>query len=104
MNFNNLSFNPEDDLFESKENTKIHLRKQQRNGRKCITLIEGLENIDFKLLLKSLKKNFSCNGSLTTKDGGEIVIQLSGDQRENVRKHLVQYGLCENYQVVKHGA
>ena len=36
---------------------QIHLRIQQRNGRKCITLIQGLpDDLDLKKILKALKK------------------------------------------------
>ena len=66
---------------------KVHIRVQQRNGRKCITLIEGLaEDLDVKRICKAFKKNFSCNGAITKDaDNGEI-IQLSGDQRTNTKE------------------
>lgn len=43
----------------------MHIRVQQRNGRKCITTVAGLaEDLDVKKILKSFKKNFSCNGAI----------------------------------------
>ena len=30
----------------SVEETQIHIRVQQRNGRKCITTVEGIDKID----------------------------------------------------------
>ena len=38
---------------EGGDTSKIHIRVQQRNGRKCITLIEGLaEDLDIKRICK----------------------------------------------------
>jgi len=35
------------------DSSKVHIRVQQRNGRKCITLIEGLaEDLDIKRICK----------------------------------------------------
>ena len=52
----------------NKKDTTVHIRCQQRNGKKCITSIQGLANLhpdlDFKKLLKAFKKQFSCNGSI----------------------------------------
>ena len=83
---------------------KVHIRVQQRNGRKCITLIEGLaEDLDVKRICKAFKKNFSCNGAITKDaDNGEI-IQLSGDQRTNTKDFLVDQEICTNGQIVIHG-
>ena len=42
----------------------IHIRVQQRNGRKCITTIQGLDAaLDLKKILKAIKKDQCCNGS-----------------------------------------
>lgn len=50
---------------ESHDNTKVHIRVQQRNGRKCITTVAGLaDDLDVKRILKAFKKNFSCNGAI----------------------------------------
>ena len=70
---------------------KIHIRVQQRNGRKCITTIQGLEDdLDLKRICKAMKRTFNCNGSIETDpDHGEI-IQLQGDQRMNSRDWLIE--------------
>jgi len=64
---------------------------QQRNGRKCITTIQGLEDdLDLKRICKAMKRTFNCNGSIETDpDHGEI-IQLQGDQRMNSRDWLIE--------------
>jgi len=73
--------------------SKIHIRIQQRNGRKCITTIQGLEDdLDLKRICKAMKRNFNCNGNVAenpVEQGGGEVIQLQGDQRENVKDWLL---------------
>lgn len=77
---------------------------QQRNGRKCITTIQGLANdLDIAKITRALKKTFQCNGSITQDTEGGEVIQLSGDQRTNVRKFFIDEEVCYEDQIVLHG-
>nr|XP_036583548.1 translation initiation factor [Colletotrichum truncatum]KAF6792591.1 translation initiation factor [Colletotrichum truncatum] len=57
----------------------IHIRIQQRNGRKTLTTIQGLpKRFDQKKILKVIKKKFACNGTIVEdQDLGEV-IQLQG--------------------------
>ena len=83
---------------------KVHVRVQQRNGRKCITTVQGLaEDLDTKRILKAFKKNFSCNGAIVKDDDCGEILQLSGDQRTNVRQFLVDQQICMEVQIVLHG-
>jgi len=68
---------------------KIHLRVQQQ-GRRYLTIIQDLDNdLDFKRICKDMRKKFSCNGNVVNDtDLGEI-IQLQGDQRDNVKEWLL---------------
>jgi len=63
----------------------IHVRIQQRNGRKTLTTVQGLpKEYDPKRILKTLKKDFATNGTIVEdKDLGEV-IQLQGDQRVKI--------------------
>mmetsp|Transcript_28451 Transcript_28451/g.65090 ORF Transcript_28451/g.65090 Transcript_28451/m.65090 type:complete len:123 (-) Transcript_28451:217-585(-) len=82
---------------------KIHVRVQQRNGRKCITTVQGLaDDLDIKRICKAFKKNFSCNGAVQKDEEGDV-IQLSGDQRTNVRDFLVDQQICLTDSIVLHG-
>ena len=82
---------------------------QQRNGRKTLTTVQGLpEKYDPKKLLKAMKKEFACNGTVVSsadssdedspapnkaaQDFGKV-LQLQGDQRVKVRDFLVDCGL-----------
>ena len=83
---------------------KVHVRVQQRNGRKCITTVAGLaDDLDIKRICKAFKKNFSCNGAVQKDPEVGEVIQLSGDQRTNVKDFLVDQEICHGESVVLHG-
>jgi translation initiation factor 1 len=87
-----------------KASGNVHIRVQQRNGRKCITTVQGLnEELDLKAILKEIKKNFCCNGSIVNDAECGNIIQLQGDQRENIRKFLIDESLCDKEQLKIHG-
>lgn len=106
-----------------KDSSKVHVRVQQRSGKKCITTIQVLtkyyylyqnfhtfnyqglaEDLDIAKITRALKKTFKCNGSVTTDPEfyGEI-IQVSGDQRTNVRAFFIDQEVCNEDQIVIHG-
>jgi translation initiation factor 1 len=72
----------------------IHIRIQQRNGRKTLTTLQGLpKDIDAKKLLKAFKKEFACNGTLVDDEEMGQVIQLQGDQRTKISTFLTEEGI-----------
>jgi translation initiation factor 1 len=88
----------------------VHIRLQQRNGRKCWTFIENLvveEGVSLKKVLKVLKKKLACNGSIEKNkenDGEESsVLVLQGDHLKTVRDFLVKEGFCKKEEIVTHG-
>lgn len=82
---------------------EIHIRIQPRNGRKYITLIEGIpEKVPLKDFLKHLKKTFSTNGTILQSENLNI-IQLQGDQRANVYKALLDLNITEKEYIKVHG-
>jgi translation initiation factor 1 len=87
---------------------KYHIRVQQRNGRKCITTLDGLEeDLDLKRICKAMREAFSCNGNVKMKEDEETgVIQLQGDQRENIKQWLLDMEIIlknEADRIVVHG-
>lgn len=69
----------------------IHIRIQQRNGRKTLTTVQGLpKNFDPKRILKTLKKEFSTNGNIVTDEHMGEVIQMQGDQRQKVSDFIIK--------------
>jgi translation initiation factor 1 len=92
--------------FDDKDNfsyQKIHLRKTQRNGRKCMTTVEGLaEELDKKKITRALKRVFKCNGAIVKDEKQNEIIQLSGDQRINVKDFLIEQQIEKEDDVVIH--
>ncbi len=87
-----------------KDSSKVHIRMQQRNGRKCITTVQGLaDDLDIKRIAKALKKVFQCNGTVNVDEEMGEILQLSGDQRVNIKEFLVNQQICHDDQVVIHG-
>ncbi|CAN6346310.1 unnamed protein product [Urochloa humidicola] len=73
----------------------VHVRVQQRNGRKSLTTVQGLKKeFSYNKILKDLKKEFCCNGTVVQDPELGQVIQLQGDQRKNVATFLVQLIFC----------
>ncbi|KAJ7632487.1 translation initiation factor SUI1 [Roridomyces roridus] len=81
----------------------IHIRVQQRNGRKTLTTLQGLpKQYDPKKLLKAFKKEFACNGTLVDDEKMGQVIQLQGDQRTKISTFLTENGM-EKSTIKVHG-
>ena len=50
-----------------------------------------------------MKKTFKCNGSVTIDEELGEILQLSGDQRTNIREFFVDQEVCHEDQIVIHG-
>lgn len=65
----------------------------ERNGRKTLTTVQGIPSkFDHKKILKVIKKEFACNGTIisdTESKGLGEVIQLQGDHRLKIKDFLV---------------
>ncbi|KAL9691892.1 hypothetical protein QQ045_012319 [Rhodiola kirilowii] len=82
----------------------VHIRIQQRNGRKSLTTVQGLKkDYSYNKILKDLKKEFCCNGTVVQDPELGQVIQLQGDQRKNVSTFLVQAGIVKKDNIKIHG-
>ncbi|KAF5837890.1 translation factor Sui1-like protein [Dunaliella salina] len=82
----------------------VHVRVQQRNGRKSLTTVQGLKaKFDYNKVLKALKKEFCCNGTVVDDPEQGQVIQLQGDQRKNVQDFLMKEKLVKKDQIKIHG-
>lgn len=88
----------------------VHIRVQQRSGRKYVTTIERdyyyvttitwLPEIRLQQAFRSMKKELQCGGSVTY--GGAIILQ--GDQRQRAAQFLVENKFVEKGRVLVHGA
>ncbi|KAF8819307.1 putative translation initiation factor SUI1 [Cardiosporidium cionae] len=83
----------------------IHIRNQQRNGRKSVTTVQGLDKgLDLKKIVRALKKEFSCNGTVIDHEEFGSIIQLQGDKRQDVKEFLAREKICAPEQMRIHGA
>lgn len=74
-----------DDLLPVGTEGYIHIRIQQRNGRKSLTAAQGIaDDYDKKKLVKVFKKKFTCNGTVIEHPEYGELIQLQGGQRKNM--------------------
>ncbi|XP_010272070.1 PREDICTED: protein translation factor SUI1 homolog [Nelumbo nucifera] len=93
--------NAEDSGAGSKE--YVHVRIQQRNGRKSLTTVQGLtKEFSYTKILKDLKE-LCCNGTVVQDPELGQVVQLQGDQRKNVSTFLVQAGIVKKEHIKIHG-
>ena len=83
---------------------KIHIRVQQRTGKKVITTVQGLdERLNFELLLKAFKSEFGCNGTILEDEEHGKIIQLQGDKRSVVYDFLLKEEICTKDTMMVHG-
>ncbi|GER33499.1 translation factor SUI1, partial [Striga asiatica] len=81
----------------------VHIRIQQRNGKKSLTTVQGLKReFSYERILKDLKKEFCCNGNVVHDKELGKVIQLQGDQRKNVSHFLITAGIVKKDQIKIH--
>ncbi|KAK6124000.1 hypothetical protein DH2020_042262 [Rehmannia glutinosa] len=61
------------------------------------------KEFSYNKILKDLKKEFCCNGTVVQDPELGQVIQLQGDQRKNVSTFLVQAGIVKKDHIKIHG-
>jgi len=102
----NPSFDEEEDkkISSVKTNGIVHLKLQQRSARKCITIIEGLaEDLDFKKIAQALRQSYNASCAVIETEKNGTVLQMSGDQRQNVLQFLTVTNICTKEQIKVHG-
>lgn len=64
----------------------VHVRVQQRNGRKSLTTVQGLKKeYSYSKILKDLKKEFCCNGTVVQDpELGQVCLFSSSQIMHNV--------------------
>jgi translation initiation factor 1 len=84
---------------------KIHIRLKKRNARKCVTTVEGInETLDFKKIIKHLRHKFNCGGIIAIDEDTENkVLQLTGDQRDNLKNFLIEEKIAIEEDIIVHG-
>ena len=87
------------------KNTIVHIRVFQRKTRKYVTSIEGLaKDLNLKKINRYMSKEFCCNGTVVEDDDtGNKIIQLQGNQKQNVFNFLVDEKICDKTNIKIHG-
>lgn len=86
----------------------VHIRMQQRNGKKSITTIQGVDGwVDmakFNKLSSILAKKFNCSCSISkVSPDGDRILQLQGDHRMGVHLFLIENSIVEKEHIKVHG-
>jgi translation initiation factor SUI1 len=100
MSLHNIN-NSKSEFLDSKFLT-IHV--QRRNGKKCMTIITGLEeDLDLNKIISHFKKTFNCNGSITKDEKSDEIIILTGDNKEAVYNFFINEGIYKKEKIVVKG-
>ena len=83
----------------------VHIRKQARNGKKCMTIIEGLaDDLDITKISKHLAKLLQCSSTILLKDDKVTeVIKLTGDKIKEVKQFLIKEQIYKEKNIIIHG-
>ncbi|KAJ0396143.1 hypothetical protein ATCC90586_008576 [Pythium insidiosum] len=91
-----------------KEDVVVTLSMSSRKGKKRLTFITGLEDLEgvnMKDAAKNLGKRFACSSSLSKTDAGKQQIQLQGDCIAELQEVIPEmFGLSEDQIVVDEDA
>ena len=89
---------------DNSESFKAHITIQQRNTKKYITNVSGIpDKYDLPKILKYIKKIYKCGGTVLRDDNQNQVLQLSGDQRNNIYKFFIDYNVMDKENIILHG-
>lgn len=106
INFSHASGNQFEDAGRREE--PVHLRYKKRNGKKVITIVEGLTEEENGKYLKKWKKSFCCTGSQIEKEKEEEgvkkkILQFTGDCRGRISNFLIENDIVEEVDIKIHG-
>merc|ERR1712216_1029958 len=81
---------------DSVQENYIHIRVQQRNGRKSLTTVQGLN--------PKINKKFNCNGCIVEDPDHGDIVQLQGDQRKQIATFLLEAKISKKALIKVHGS
>jgi translation initiation factor SUI1 len=106
-----LTFNNTNEMFSLDETedfftqSKVTISMQKRNGKKYVTTITGMaDDLDLKIILSHIKKTYNCNGAIIKDEQFGEIISLSGDQRENFYKFLINEQINKSEDIIVNGS
>ncbi|KAI9323067.1 translation initiation factor SUI1 [Dichotomocladium elegans] len=105
----NAPFDPFVEALDEERHTAISvnnddLRIQQRNGRKTMTMLEGLpREYDINKIVKTLRKKCACIGTIIENEESYLTLKFSGDQRQKIAEFLVREKIAKKSEITIHG-
>lgn len=79
-----------------KGSNEVHIRVQQRNGRKSITSVAGLrQDLDFERVSAAFKRLKGVNGIVVRDEDAGYVLQFTGDVAPDLTEWLVGEKICK---------
>jgi translation initiation factor 1 len=105
MDFNKIFLQNDISQFDTPQfNNKIDIYVKQRNGKKCITMIEGLpEDKDkLKAYAKDLRKKLGCSCSVIS-EKDVYILKLSGKDTGNIINYLTNNLDIKHEDITIHG-
>jgi translation initiation factor SUI1 len=90
-------------ILEIAQNT-VHIRYQQRNQRKGITIVSGISSdLDLKKIVSKMTKLWGVGGSIKHDPTYGDVIVIQGDLRQGIHRFLVSLNITSRDHIVVHG-
>ncbi|KPA79170.1 putative translation factor sui1 [Leptomonas pyrrhocoris] len=69
---------------------KVHIRVQQRKGKKFVTTVQGLnQRLNFRRINREFQRRWGCNGTVINTTDAGTVIQLQGNWSENIKQFIL---------------
>jgi translation initiation factor 1 len=88
----------------AEDDSCVHLRVQQHNGRKTLTTVQGLsKGYHYAKVLRDLKRELCCNGTVVEDKELANDIQLQGDHHKKVAAFIAKAGLAKTDCIKVHG-
>ncbi|KAF2013154.1 RNA binding protein-like protein Tma22 [Aaosphaeria arxii CBS 175.79] len=77
---------------EQRDNSKVLIKRIERNKRKYVTAVQGLEafGLDIKKVAKDFGKKFATGSSVTKIPGGGEEITVQGDLSDDIYDYVVE--------------
>ena len=96
-----------DEAFDNEEEYEIqivHIWLRQRNGKKCVTEVNGLaSDLNLDKIMKFWRKDFHCSVSKFINEDKEKIIKLQGDKRELILQFLILENIISKTNIKIHG-
>ena len=73
----------------------------QHTGRKVKTIIQGLDEIDDKIVTH-IRRSLHCSATMK-KDAGKTNVIVQGDYRKELKNLLIESGIAEDVNIKIHG-